>query len=611
MKLKNTNIVEQHVEKMVIAIAALFALFVVVFYFLGSPYTVKLRAGGTEQNVTPDKVEDVMLSEVRQLKTALDSNRKPFEDIRVPGYTEEYQERLAQSVTPAKRYDMPLSVMGIDPAEVRIAPTQKPEYWVPPVPPVAKVKADSDYFVLAEPAGQTPAEVAKLLEAYETLIGKQRPRDFWAVRVAGVFDNAEWLKRLANPPIGADQKPMPEEWYKKFNYIVDVRLERQRWNEETGSWSDPTLIALLPQAPSFRNFTEVEDRETANVLRRELAVNQAAIRQAPFPPTVSKQWGERGVDLTGLSAAELATYRGVKETIERLKREIQNMERRIGGRGERGAPSREEYYDPDELEEFRDRPPALRDGRGEVSNPVLERKRAELREAEARRNALLGIDDEGAAEAEEGGIDGEFVEGEDGVEGVAEVDAITRRMDVRAFDLTVKPGETYRYRVVVDVYNPLFSHRDLREDQVEKYANLLKLRSEPSPWTEPVTIEQALRFFVTKAQPESARIELGKMVNGRRVSTTVDVRPGDHIVGEAWVDALGRQVSLKVPYALIDVVEGTATQERRVLLVNMNKGRIEQRRPSEDVSNNDRERFRFEQDQAGSVAAADQDRIER
>ena len=43
MKLKNINAVEQHVEKIVLALAALFSLYVLGFFVLGNPYAVELR----------------------------------------------------------------------------------------------------------------------------------------------------------------------------------------------------------------------------------------------------------------------------------------------------------------------------------------------------------------------------------------------------------------------------------------------------------------------------------------------------------------------------------------------------------------------------------------
>ena len=185
MKLKNTNFLEQHLEKVVIAIAVLFAGFVAFVYYLGDPYAVDIRGEG---DVSPDQVEDVVLRKVGQLERALQSDEWPFEQIQVPAYKGEQ--------TPTA-----LSFMGIDPSVVRVEPAQKPEYWLPPVPAVAELKVDSDYFVLAEPQAESPADVVKIREALKALVGPSFP-DAVAVRVTGVFDNDAWFNALATPPAG-------------------------------------------------------------------------------------------------------------------------------------------------------------------------------------------------------------------------------------------------------------------------------------------------------------------------------------------------------------------------------------------------------------------------
>ncbi len=138
-------------------------------------------------------------------------------------------------------------------------------------------------------------------------------------------------------------------------------------------------------------------------------------------------------------------------------------------------------------------------------------------------------------------------------------------INIWAHDLSVVPGKTYRYRMTVEVYNPLFARKPELPEAQKSLADQFVLVSESSDWTQPLVVEPPLRLFVTNAQPPntgalggigvgSAVAEVFRFHNGRWWQESFRVQPGDRIGGEKAAKG-GSAVDYTTDWFVLDVVE--------------------------------------------------------
>jgi hypothetical protein len=124
-----------------------------------------------------------------------------------------------------------------------------------------------------------------------------------------------------------------------------------------------------------------------------------------------------------------------------------------------------------------------------------------------------------------------------------------------AYDLTVKPGQTYRYRVQVAMLNPYFLKAQLPDKERRIYFKVLGLVSNPGAWSDPVAITQRSQFFLSRVDPQSATFVVRYIHAGIWQMTTATVRRGHPVVGEVNID--GEVTTLRSGEVLVDVVPDT------------------------------------------------------
>jgi len=141
---------------------------------------------------------------------------------------------------------------------------------------------------------------------------------------------------------------------------------------------------------------------------------------------------------------------------------------------------------------------------------------------------------------------------------------------VTAHDLTAEAGKTYRYRITVNMLNPLFKRRDLSDEQVRANATKLVISSEPSAWSSEVKFEQFPQTYTVKVDRNQAEYEVWHIFNGKLRSDTFNVRAGD-VVGEPvripYTDGEAT-VDLTTDLVVVDLVEteGDRGRARQVVL---------------------------------------------
>jgi hypothetical protein len=102
-------------------------------------------------------------------------------------------------------------------------------------------------------------------------------------------------------------------------------------------------------------------------------------------------------------------------------------------------------------------------------------------------------------------------------------------MLIWATDETAQPGQTYRYRLVYKLKNPVFGITNLApDDMVKKFV----IESKPSDWSPPVVAPPVTKFWVASANGSRTYLDVFRYNNGVWTpSKNMQVNPGDQVPG--------------------------------------------------------------------------------
>ncbi|MDX1681756.1 MAG: hypothetical protein R3336_01430 [Phycisphaeraceae bacterium] len=528
MKLKNVNFFEKHVEKFVLGVAVLIALLVLGIYFAGNPYAVEMRMNGVDRTVEPDEIEAYIYEEAQDLDAKIQSDQDYLPPLVIPDYTEKFQRRIRQRVVGVQRFEVPPGLPGLEGFDGDGGPPIV-VYHVPPPPAVTNLSVRKGFAVLDAP------EDAELLQAYQDMIGDARPMDFRYASVGAVFSMEDWRRLLRAQP-GPGLERIPEDWWRGFQAITDVRLYRQRWDSQAGDWVEETeLIAPLPGAFSARVVQRPITHDRAEFYVLNIKKRQDEITRPKFPGSLrGRPWlpPDADSDMLNLSPDQQRQLFDINQKIQSLKARI------------------------DEASAASDQPvdPEMGPSRNyDQSTTPVRALQMQLAELVAERNELLGVETDEPTGTSSGGTSGQGTGSVGEQEGYA-LDEVR----LWAHDMTAQPGETYRYQIKVGLLNPLFRRTDLSPEQREQYIDKLTLESEPSEWSEPVKIAPKYRFFAVGANRDRqyVNVEVWRVFDGTWRRRDFVVRPGDligSVVSMPTRDGLEVQVDMSVNAVAIDI----------------------------------------------------------
>lgn len=620
MKTKGIPFWEQHLEHLVLGVAMLAFLAIVAMQFIGSPNAVDVPQIGA---VGPAEIDALLENNAKALADQLSPSAPSPVDLSDP--------------TPVSSTFEQLRVATVSPTPqiVALAPVLNP------VPEIGAVISGAPFVVASVPA---PTELAQdqyfdaltdeVVEAIPELKVKfpSKPYDVMWTTVGARFNVAAVLAQFKKSgPNG--EAPLPASWYNDRVDFIDVKLEREAYVD--GKWANSTIVDPLPGLYSLRQtLTEKIDAPMRNGILAQ--VSDPAIRnqviQPEFYDTKGGNWhppvgadavaaapaanaGNANIDAEQLKIQEL------KDSLAKAKKERDRLLKKIsesrcppeaptapidnkGGKG--GAATGDQA------------PSAAGGGRGVGSGNTDEK--IDLVECEKMRKRVRQIDrmtkniEEELAKLEPKIEVDEVPKPEEEVKAVEVMPAV---VDVWAHDMTVQPGHTYRYRLVVEMYNPLFAKKlDLPEAQ-QSLAEQFTLKSAPSEWTQPIEIGSWVQVFIVEATPAGAggamsstfgqvKAEVFRFSDGSCWSERFTVQPGDRIgVMESSKPAKPGEAASPVDFStewfVLDVVENIdadkATQQRgwgaSVILQNISKDDVSQVRiPQNDATSRELKRLR-------------------
>jgi hypothetical protein len=107
-------------------------------------------------------------------------------------------------------------------------------------------------------------------------------------------------------------------------------------------------------------------------------------------------------------------------------------------------------------------------------------------------------------------------------------------------DSTMTIGPSYRYRVQLVVVNPLLTYDEAVAKDRQAEARQKFLTSKPSEWSDPVSVNREVYFFLTGANPLANRMTATVYARqwGQWVSRNFDVQVGEFIGGAEKIDLL-------------------------------------------------------------------------
>ncbi len=513
-----------------------------------------------------------------------------------------------------------------------------------------------------EPEQVIREHVSMLVKKIDQLVGPQEPRDIVHHLLRAKVD----LEKYKQAILAVDKDVrMPETWWEIYsNFLADVVVERQTLDPQTGEWGDLTEIQPLPGSVIDNNRQQIEflanmpapaDGQVDNKgqittdlieLMRSRARDIANPQELLYRNYTLLNKDEKLPENKNLTDEEKAELYEVRHKINQEEAKLRRLTGSDVTQGPRRVNPRGIYED--ELNPPPTRPTPGRptprpgntgaDGKGRPDPKAAREKR--------RQDQIKAIEDKLDAlyqrKAElEGTADPDAGDGRDGSRGNPPIgeeyqrDRFNRNpqntrgrrpngrrgfnefgqpdesgklpvVDVLSHDVTAEHGKTYRYRMVYKVVNPLYQ-KDVTPEEVKKeHFDKLLVASEPSEWSEPITVEPKMYLFVNdaSAQANSATFEVYSIHDGRRMKHVFKASPGDPVGGKAKVEVreqgvddrstvpVEKEINLAAPVVLVDVKEPPkapgAIGSRgpiTVILADTTTGRITVRNLQDDRAN--------------------------
>lgn len=636
MKLKGIPIWEQHLEKFVLGAAVVAAGYFIVTQFLGSGNAVELA--GT--SVPPARVDDQLRSEAQRIDGRFNQGGSAVSLPEPPRMREEVLARISRDAAARLAlagYHSHLRIAGAD-----FLPKDK-DFVVP------SFAAPATPYVVTWANAIADSELETYPEFRDKIIAHHGGPDFSMSTVAATFSAREYREALRLAPGSPNELPIPSYWYAGKLYVPDIILEREQL--VAGRWTNLTIVETPPGMLSYRALVQADNVNPIerNQMWSELdsLAMQAEILQPGFYSVKGASWmrPERPRSTAGLGEDMLRALE--------LRSQVRTLDSRINvvrtQLDELGGP-----LDPPDSGRGNDGgrgpglPPGGSGGGRGGGGPGIPG------------GGGAGGGGSGGGSLGGGGGGGDIGGGGGGsgsgggVGGVSQSDRndqirirLTRTLrglesqrdtqqqrldrlvreknlvlepaqaewrlpdlqnddevEIWGHDLFVTPGETYRYRIRIEVYNPFFDRERQVKDEQKPLTRKLTMASLISPWSEPATVPGHTRYFVTSSTAPGATSPFGAAtVEVFRLQDGVwhyrefrNVQPGDPIgrsvtVGNQAIDFRTGAFLLDIVTPVGEQTVGVRSARSSVFLVDRS-GQTVQRDPESEVVSYERLRLR-------------------
>lgn len=530
MKSKGVSVIENSIEKIVLAIALVIFLAVFALQFLASP-TVDLPGsmGTVPLEQAEQSIADAANIKINQLESVSGTDSIPQPVNISQELIAAFDNAVDRPVQLAALVPSWPSIGDISSDVTPIDQTGDAVYAMPtPVAPSTPIAAVT--------MGTIDPSVPLLYPEVADLLPEQQPMDKAIVTAQVEWDAAANRLRMGARPQD-ESLILPQDWRDGME-IWDVELVRREMGSD-GSWSAATVVPPMPGRASLRERLAGATPPDIASLQSEEQNMRAGIRQPRMynliagdfwmAPALIKQEQEmqRPAEVDRL----LRQVRSIRSEIASLQRRLDNL----GGGGGVGSiflPPADHLFDLDSIDpqyirwpDFADSARAQMGGGGSGGggggggdrpreDPTeaqrralqerLERRQAQLDQAIERLRSL-GYDAEGNLIGEEGGEEQDFGASANLSATASETQSIT----MWAHDLTAEPGKTYQYAVRLKLRNPLFGQANAVAESQRQLASQPVVDSELSEWSEPIFVPNLSEYFVVNASDSAPGLTMG------------------------------------------------------------------------------------------------------
>lgn len=541
MKSKGVSVIENSIEKIVLALALVIFLGVFAVQFLSSP-TVDLPGsmGTVPLEQAEQSIAEAANVKINQLESVggVDSIPQPV--------------NISQELIAAldKAVDRPIELARLVPSwsplsdidsEIEpIGPTGDGVYAMPtPTAPSAPV--------VAVQMGTVDPSVPLLYPEAAEFLPEQQPMDKAIVTAQLEWDAAANRLHMGSRPEG-DSLILPQDWRDSME-IWDIELVRRELGSD-GSWGTETVVPPMPGRATLRDrLANATPPDIATLQSAELNL-RAGIRQPRMYNLIAGDYWtapailQRAQQMERPAEAErlLNQVRSIRSQIATIQRRLDNLGGgggnggggggAAGGGGARGSiihtPS-DHLFDIDAIDTQRIHWPAFADsaraqigggggGRGGGDQPredPTENQRRGLQERLQRLQTqldraieqleALGFDPDGNLIEEDGDAETDYASSAN----LSATSADTQTIDIWAHDMTAVPGTTYQYAVRLKLRNPLFGNANTVAESQRQLAEQPVIESALSEWSEPVLVPNLTEFFVVNASDSAPGLMMG------------------------------------------------------------------------------------------------------
>lgn len=617
------QLLEKHIEKVILGVAAVFTLYMLYAYMIDNPYKIEFAG----KKVVPAALGGEILDSAKGLEVAIRSatpEETPVEEFSKKLEAERTKGIFADAtVTPEVRrtvaFGNEIAVKGMEETDAATGPITLVKPLAPSqprfvqgrssvVPKQAELTAASTAAAPGMSTRGTSGRGGALAPGGnepEKSDGPPPVEDSW-VTIASYYDLSGQREAMANAHYRSYfQKPE----------FVGMDVER-RERTSAGQWSEWKAVATsmaMPKVeipePEIDDAGVLKNREALNALRAQVRAEQARLMQPPFFEVKDgEQWSTPPLPGHEPPAEEEVVKRPPpKQTPEERAPNVAPTGRQApsglspSGVGRRGAGAKgggRGHQPPS------DDPAAKAEMRKQAKEDLDEAVRAQKAKeydtaishaTDVKENAEATTGQKSQADAiiadcqkkqEAAGEAGAPITGTGtgrgrlgGGRGIADpaVPVITlvtnpegkKETAVWFHDDSVEPGKTYQYRTRVRLWNRYVG--DMKALQNPAEARSAVIVGDWSPESDEITIRPLKHFFVTagRASEGKASVEVWARHNGKWVEKKFEVGPGDHIGGAAEVDAGDTDDAGKKKKTSIDFSTGAIVVDIRTAMAKV------------------------------------------
>lgn len=542
MKVKGMNPIEQHVEKIILALVALVLLGVLAKQFLTQPNQVDV---GNNRSVPPQNVYVELQRQAENLDSQLKDANPALPEVRSTDLVQRYDRALSQTGESRLALTAPLGqavkIGAATGTDMGVAGPSSDKVAVLRVPKSTTPVAASQWGTL------DPFAVLAVPE-FSAYIPAQQPFDLPSVTVETSFSGSA-LRDALSESGGAG---IPRRfWAATGIQILGLEVERQRQLPD-GTWSDPEP-ATPPPGASLPTRSLMDNAGLPELTELVGKATQAAAdvqRPMALPTIAGPEWTPPSERVVIPGAAQVSEADRLRRNLDRALAELDRLQN----------PQTTRQPDPGGSRTPGSARPAPGPGTPPSQNNRNQRRIEQLqKDIEGYRQRLreLGEPDPSTRAPGQSGtpMDARGNPAQPGgPAGQAPLGLLDQGVvQLWAHDLGVQPGATYRYRTRVVLNNPLFRKGpvlDTQDAALQAAAKEPFARAEWSDWSAPVVVGASEYYFVTNADADGsltggrsgATIEVFKMYYGFYRKATLTLNPGDPI-----------EASIRIPDGLFNI----------------------------------------------------------